>query len=295
MGRPDSLSDPRRHCHPAGCPVLAASARASLSARSGRCRQYDSTARRWVAGIRGCRSACDRTHAGKDAERRFSRRTQRPLVLLVSPSRHPEAAISVPCHRGYSDNARTRGTGVSDLTGSPACPYPSACRRRPIVRPPSHEDRAIAVSAVNRSIGWDGTGISGATTDRTGMPPGTPPALSPGSFGLRRAEHLRTLKLRQNRTCATTGRRLLRSAEVDHRAPLFAVWSAHRSRAWPELLGYWGAPNLQVINKPAHQEKCAEEAAQRSRRRVYCGKSSCERSWIPPFRLSLIPGVSRNH
>jgi hypothetical protein len=81
-------------------------------------------------------------------------------------------------------------------------------------------------------------------------------------------EHLRTLKLRQNRTCATTGRRLLRSAEVDHRAPLFAVWSAHRSRAWPELLGYWGAPNLQVINKPAHQEKCAEEAAQRSRRRV---------------------------
>ena len=81
-------------------------------------------------------------------------------------------------------------------------------------------------------------------------------------------EHLRMLKLRQNRKCAATGRRLLRSAEVDHRAPLFAVWSEHRSRAWPELLGYWGAPNLQVINKPAHLEKCAEEAAQRSRRRV---------------------------
>ena len=30
----------------------------------------------------------------------------RPLVLLVSPSRHAEAAISVPCHRGYSGNAR---------------------------------------------------------------------------------------------------------------------------------------------------------------------------------------------
>jgi len=80
-------------------------------------------------------------------------------------------------------------------------------------------------------------------------------------------EHLRTLKLRQNRTCATTGRRLLRSAEVDHRVPLFAVWSEHRSRSWPELLSYWGAANLQVINKPAHLEKCAEEAAQRSRQR----------------------------
>jgi hypothetical protein len=81
-------------------------------------------------------------------------------------------------------------------------------------------------------------------------------------------EHLRTLKLRQKRKCATTGRRLLRSAEVDHRVPLFAVWSEHRSRPWPELLSYWGAPNLQVINRPAHLEKCAEEAAQRSRRRV---------------------------
>jgi hypothetical protein len=82
------------------------------------------------------------------------------------------------------------------------------------------------------------------------------------------AEHLRTLKLRQNRRCATTGRRLLKSAEVDHRVPLFAVWSEHRLRIWPELLAFWGAPNLQVINKAAHLEKCAQEAVERSRRRV---------------------------
>jgi hypothetical protein len=82
------------------------------------------------------------------------------------------------------------------------------------------------------------------------------------------AEHLRTLKLRQNRRCATTGRRLLKSAEVDHRVPLFAVWSEHRLRTWPELLAFWGAPNLQVINKAAHLEKCAQEAVERSRRRV---------------------------
>jgi hypothetical protein len=81
-------------------------------------------------------------------------------------------------------------------------------------------------------------------------------------------DHLRILKLRQQRRCATSGRRLLKTAEVDHRIPLFAVWSEHRSRPWPELLAFWGAPNLQVINKTAHLEKCAEEAADRARQRT---------------------------
>jgi hypothetical protein len=80
-------------------------------------------------------------------------------------------------------------------------------------------------------------------------------------------DHLRILKLRQGRKCATTGRRLLKTAEVDHRVPLFAVWSEHRSKPWPELLAFWGAPNLQVINKAAHLEKCADEAAERATRR----------------------------
>jgi hypothetical protein len=81
------------------------------------------------------------------------------------------------------------------------------------------------------------------------------------------SDHLKALKLRQGRKCAATGRRLLRTAEVDHRVPLFAVWSGHRSRPWPELLAYWGAPNLQVINKVAHLEKCAEEATERATNR----------------------------
>jgi len=81
------------------------------------------------------------------------------------------------------------------------------------------------------------------------------------------SDHLRVLKLRQKRRCATTGRRLLRTAEVDHRVPLFAVWAEHRLLSWPDLLAFWGAPNLQVINKAAHQEKCAGEATERSRLR----------------------------
>lgn len=74
---------------------------------------------------------------------------------------------------------------------------------------------------------------------------------------------LRFLKTLQQRRCRETGRRLLRGAEVDHRVPLFRVWRDHRERPWPDLLVYWGIPNLQVINRPAHVEKCAREADER--------------------------------
>jgi len=78
------------------------------------------------------------------------------------------------------------------------------------------------------------------------------------------SDHLKVLKLRQGRKCSVTGRRLLRTAEVDHGTPLFAVWSTHRTRAWPDLLAFWGAPNLQVLNRTAHVEKCSQEAAARA-------------------------------
>ncbi len=55
---------------------------------------------------------------------------------------------------------------------------------------------------------------------------------------------------------------------MDHRVPLYAVWSEHRLLSWPELLAFWGVPNLQVINRAAHLDKCAEEATERARRRA---------------------------
>ena len=78
------------------------------------------------------------------------------------------------------------------------------------------------------------------------------------------SDHLKALKLRQKRKCSTTGRRLLKTAEVDHRVPLYLVWSQNRTRSWPELLGFWGAPNLQVLNKAAHLEKCSVETTERA-------------------------------
>ena len=47
--------------------------------------------------------------------------------------------------------------------------------------------------------------------------------------------------------------------------PLFRVWRERRDADWPTLLGYWGLPNLQVINCDAHAEKTAAEAATRRR------------------------------
>jgi hypothetical protein len=67
----------------------------------------------------------------------------------------------------------------------------------------------------------------------------------------------------QKRRCAASGQRLLKTAEVDHRTPLFRVWRDHRDAPWPDLLAFWGAPNLQVINRTAHVEKCGAEASER--------------------------------
>jgi hypothetical protein len=80
------------------------------------------------------------------------------------------------------------------------------------------------------------------------------------------SEHDGLLKKRQKRRCGETGTRLLKSVEVDHRTPLFRVWREHRHAQWPELLAFWGSPNLQVVNRPAHAAKCALEAGERAGR-----------------------------
>jgi hypothetical protein len=76
-------------------------------------------------------------------------------------------------------------------------------------------------------------------------------------------EYVRHLKKLQKHRCGITGARLLRSAEVDHRVPLFRV-SRQRDQTWPALLAYWGVPNLQVINRSAHVQKCSRESAERA-------------------------------
>jgi hypothetical protein len=76
--------------------------------------------------------------------------------------------------------------------------------------------------------------------------------------------HVKALKRQQRHRCAATGARLFRTAEIDHRVPLFSVWRGRDAHAWPAILAYWGAPNLQVVNRAAHVAKCAREAGQRA-------------------------------
>jgi len=71
------------------------------------------------------------------------------------------------------------------------------------------------------------------------------------------------LRRLQAQRCGQTGRRLWKNAEIDHRVPLFRVWSEYRNTPWPKLLDFWGWPNLQVINREVHAAKCATEARDR--------------------------------
>ncbi len=82
------------------------------------------------------------------------------------------------------------------------------------------------------------------------------------------SDFAQVLKRRQMRRCVQTGARLWKTAEVDHRTPLFRVWREHRNTSWPDLLTFWGVPNLQVINRDAHVAKCAAEAQYRGQRGV---------------------------
>jgi hypothetical protein len=81
------------------------------------------------------------------------------------------------------------------------------------------------------------------------------------------SDYARLIRKLQSRRCATSGGRLWKTAEVDHRMPLFRVWGEHRDLAWPQLLAYWGFPNLQMINRDVHVAKCADEAKYREQER----------------------------
>jgi hypothetical protein len=86
------------------------------------------------------------------------------------------------------------------------------------------------------------------------------------------------LRRLQARRCGQTGGRLWKNAEVDHRVPLYRVWNEYRGLLWPELLRYWGLPNLQVINRDAHVLKCADEARDRSAKRSLTPRTPASRT-----------------
>jgi hypothetical protein len=154
------------------------------------------------------------------------------------------------------------GTGGSATTARSGCHPHSGRRPRLIENAPTRWARAFAVCAGNRFIASAGMSIYG-TRGPTRMRSGTAHAWPHGNSGMRRVITQRLLRHLQARRCNESGGRLWKSAQVDHPVPLFRVWSEHRDAPSPKLVGYWGLPNLQVINRDVHAEKCATEAQDR--------------------------------
>ena len=82
------------------------------------------------------------------------------------------------------------------------------------------------------------------------------------------SDYARVLKRLQAHRCAATGARLWKTAEVDHRVPLFRVWREHRDSAWPTLLAYLGrAESAGDQSRRARRQVRRRGAHAQSRRR----------------------------
>lgn len=148
---------------------------------------------------------------------------------------------------------RIRGDGLADTFRTPPAPY----REKRFARGPGH--CCICGQPVFR-FGWH--------TDLWDSGPNARATWHGACVVAWRlwaapTDYLRLLKRAQSHRCALSGKRLWRTSEIDHRVPLYQVWREHRERPWPELLSFWGMPNLQVINREVHVTKCADEAADR--------------------------------
>jgi hypothetical protein len=150
------------------------------------------------------------------------------------------APIGLPGRSPAAAARRRAGTGARARA--------SGRRRRRTATRALPGGRGIAAFAASRCSALAGTAILPAPAARAAGS-GTRPASRRGSSG-------------------TRGRRLLRGAEVDHRVPLFQVRRERQDLAWPDLLTFWGAPNLQVVNRAAHVAKCSAETAERARLRA---------------------------
>jgi hypothetical protein len=162
---------------------------------------------------------------------------------------------------GWTWRLGDRGRGLSDTFRTPPAPYrereyaqgPGCCCvcRQPVYRLGWHVD--LWGTGPNKNAVWHSACVVA------------------WQFWNAPSAQVRVLRRLQARRCGQTGGRLLKNAEVDHRVPLFRVWSEFRDAPWPALLDYWGLPNLQVINRDVHAAKCAIEA--RARRAARCSAS----------------------
>ena len=177
--------------------------------------------------------------------------------LTATGGRIPCAPIGWPARLLPAVVGLTAGPGASKRKQ-----HHFAARRRPIAIHALPAALVTVASADSRSFGWAGIVTWGAAGQN---PNAGWHSCCVIAWRLWNApsDFVQVLKRRQLRRCAQTGDRLWKTAEVDHRMPLFQVWRERREAPWPTLLGFWGTPNLQVINRDVHVAKCAQEAKYR--------------------------------
>src|SRR5262249_46757250 len=86
------------------------------------------------------------------------------------------------------------------------------------------------------------------------------------------SDYARLLRRLQARRCGETGGRLWKTAEVDHRIPLFRVWSDYLDTPSPALAGHSGSPKSQVLHRDAPTPKCANEPRDRRPARYHASE-----------------------
>ena len=166
-------------------------------------------------------------------------------LLACAPAARRPARPRARCkerHAGGLDLAAGRGP-----QGRPAEELPASARALSRARIARGRGYCCVCGQPVYRLGWH---VDLWDTGPNPKRPGTRPAWSPGISGARRATRCACSGALQERRCRESGKRLLKTAEVDHRMPLFQVWQEHRDLPWPQLLGFWGLPNLQ-----AHQPR----------------------------------------
>ena len=249
----------RRHWGPETCP-------------NGKTRTRKEIGMRWPVSRRPCRRTFPRTYCREHSAARSCRRL--PGLAIDSywrahPIRADRLARSLAARSGAPHGwtwrlGKDRRSGLPATFRTPPAPYrenaytkgPGFCCvcGQPVYRFGWHID--LWDSGANKNANWHCACVIA------------------WQFWNVPSDQASLLRRLQARRCGQTGGRLWKTAEVDHRVPLFRVWREHRDAPWPALLDYWGLPNLRVINRDAHAAKCAAEARDRCTAR-YLASECC--------------------
>jgi hypothetical protein len=170
------------------------------------------------------------------------------------------ALIASPGPLRLAAERRAAGLGGSG-TARAACPSRSARHPRPTAKAHTHWAQDFAACGVKQFIASAGIDLWRTGPNKNAV--WHCACVVAWQFWNAPSSETRLLRRLQSRRCTLSGGRLWRNAEVDHRVPLFRVWSEHRDTPWPGLLDFWGLPNLQLINRDVHAAKCVIEARAR--------------------------------